>query len=250
MGSGRSRSGVLSVALSLALPVAALAVTAGLYAQSDGGSPQSPLQALRHGPLVVWYVSASPPPPLSNLDAIAALHNATPLDYTEHSAVNFGQNVSSYGQTAESYGVNADSRSISVPSIPPNADASTATPDGIGYKEEESTSFGQNAGSFGTTAGNVGQESSTLGQTSGSYGQTSGSYGTEPSNVGQDESSFGVGSVASPVASFGQGNGAGSQTGNQPLSAPGAERIKDSLREAFPDLRMQFVVVAPDDLEG
>ncbi len=95
-----------------------------------------PLGALRHGPLVVWYWRHRRGRRRSNLDAIAALHNATPLNYSEKTTGNFGQNASTYGQNAASYGVDADSRSISTPSIPPDQNATSAKPNGIGYRAE------------------------------------------------------------------------------------------------------------------
>ncbi len=147
-------AGVLSAAL--------LACAGALHAQ--GGADGESLGALRHGPLVVWFLAASTKPPQSNLDAVAALHNATPLNYSEHTASNFGQNASTYGQSASTFGVDADSPTIGTPSIPADQDATSAKPNGIGYQQRQASNFGQNAGSYGTASSNIGQEASTAGQ--------------------------------------------------------------------------------------
>jgi hypothetical protein len=225
---------------------AALLSCAGAM-QSQSGGEGDPLGALRHGPLVVWYLAASTRPPQSNLNAIAALHNATPLNYSEKTTGTFGQNASNYGQDAGSYGVDADSRTISTPQSAPGQDAPTAKPNGIGYKEQEASTAGQNAASYGTAASNNGQEASTAGQNAGSYGTEASRYGTAASNVGQNASDFGEAN----------GNGAPAQTANagspppqQPLRNPAAEQARESLRQAFPDLQMRFVAIDPDQLKA
>jgi hypothetical protein len=224
-----------------------LACAGALHAQ--GGGDGEPLGALRHGPLVVWYLAASTKPPQSNLNAVAALHNATPLNYSEHAAGNFGQSASNFGQDASSYGVDADSPSIGTPPIPADQDATNAKPNGIGYQQKEASSFGQNAGGYGTTSGSYGQEASTAGQSAGSYGQNAGGYGTAASNVGQDSSDFGAGnSNSTDGASAPAGNS--SVAAQQPLSSPLAEQVKETLRQTFPDLQMRFIAVDPDQLKA
>ena len=207
-----------------------------------------PLSALRHGPLVVWYLAASTRPPQSNLNAIAALHNATPLNYSEKTTGTFGQNASTYGQNAASYGVDADSTTISTPSIPPDQNATTAKPNGIGYQQKDLSNFGQNAAGYGTNASNYGQNGSTAGQNAGSYGTAASNYGTAASNVGQNASTYGAGN----------GNGAPAEAANPgaptqqqgPLRNAQAEQVRDGLREAFPDLQMRFLAVDPDQLKA
>jgi hypothetical protein len=213
-----------------------------LYSQDP-----EPLSALQNGPLVVWYLAASTRPPQSNLNAVAALHNATPLNYSQQTTGNFGQNASTFGQNAGSYGVDADSRTISTPSIPPDQNATTAKPNGIGYQQKDLGNFGQNAAGYGTTASNYGQNGSTAGQNAGGYGQNSGSYGTAASNVGTNASDFGNTN----------GSGAPAEAANsappmqqQPLRNAQAEQVKEGLREAFPDLQMRFIAVDPDQLKA
>jgi hypothetical protein len=232
----RCMAGLLSATL--------LTCAGALFAQSGGDA--EPLAALRHGQLVVWFVGASTQPPQSNLDAIAALHNATPLNYQERTTGTFGQNASNYGQNAGSYGVDADSRTISTPSIPPDQDATTAKPNGIGYKQQEASTFGQNAAGYGTEASNHGQEASTVGQNAGSYGSESSRNGTEASNVGQNASDFGEANTNSGTTPAGS-SGVAAQ---QPLSNPAAEQVKESLRQTFPDLQMRFIAVDPDQLKA
>jgi hypothetical protein len=233
---------------------ATLLVCAGALHSQSGGDGQ-PLGALRHGPLVVWFLAASTKPPQSNLDAIAGLHNATPLNYQEQTTGNFGQNASTYGQSASSYGVDADSPTISTPSIPPDQDATNVKPNGIGYQQKQASNFGQNAGSYGTASSNVGQEASTAGQNAGSYGTEASRYGTAASNVGQSASDFGAGSGAgSGSGNSANGNAAPAVSGDvaaqQPLSNPAAEQLKETLRQAFPDLQMRFIAVDPDQLKA
>jgi hypothetical protein len=241
--SKRSRSGVLS---------ATLLMCAGVL-QSQGGEDGAPLGALRHGPLVVWYLAASTRPPQSNLNAIAALHNATPLNYSEKTTGTFGQNASNYGQDAGSYGVDADSRTISTPQSAPGQDAPTAKPNGIGYKEQEGSTFGQNAGGYGTASSNNGQEASANGQNAASYGTEASRYGTAASNVGQNASDFGNSTNSGDA----NANDAQTQAANanaaanqQPLSNPLAEQVKESLRQIFPELQMRFIAVDPDQLKA
>ena len=224
-----------------------LACAGALYAQ--GGADGESLAALRHGPLVVWFLAASTKPPQSNLDAVAALHNATPLNYREQTTGNFGQNASTYGQNASSYGVDADSPTISTPSIPADQDVTDAKPNGIGYQQKQASNFGQNAGGYGTASSNVGQEASTAGQNAGSYGTEASRYGTAASNVGQAASDFGAGNsnatngAAAPSVSA-------DVAAQQPLTSPLAEQVKETLRQVFPDLQMKFIGVDPDQLKA
>ena len=237
--SRRCMAGLLSATL--------LACAGALYSQ--GGGDVEPLGALRHGPLVVWYLAASTKPPQSNLDAIAALHNATPLNYSEHTTGNFGQNASTYGQDAGSYGVDADSPSISTPSIPADQDATNAKPNGIGYQQKDASNFGQNAAGYGTASSNYGQEGSTAGQNAGSYGTEASRYGTAASNVGQNASDFGSANSNSTDGAAAPA-GSGSIAAQQPLNNPLAEQVKETLRQTFPDLQMRFIAVDPDQLKG
>ena len=217
-----------------------------LLAQSGAELAQSgadPLNALRHGTLVVWYVGNSVHSQEMAIQAVSALNDFTPLNYTEHSAANFGQNASSFGQNAASFGVDADSKSISVPSIPANRDATTATPNGIGYKQQDSSTFGQNEAGFGSTAGGYGMESGSYGQNSAGFGQTSASYGTEASNVGQNASSFAEPeNQTTALSSVSQSL--------QMSSSPEEERIQQRLRQAYPDLQVSFYAVSPSDLQS
>jgi hypothetical protein len=220
-----------------------LLICGGALHAQDG----EPLGALRHGPLVVWYLAASTRPPQSNLNAIAALHNATPLNYSERSAANFGQSASTYGQNAGSYGVDSDSPTISTPSIPPGQNATSAKPNGIGYQQKDLSGFGQNAAGYGTAASNYGQNGSTAGQNAGSYGTAASNYGTAASSVGQNASDYGNTN----------GSGAPAEAANSappmpqgPLHNSQAEQVRDGLRQAFPDLQMRFLAVDPDQLKA
>lgn len=224
------------------LPLMLVACVGGLWAQDLTSVVGEPLAALRQGTLIVWFVSASVKTPQTGLEAVAALHNATPLNYQESTTGNLGQSASSYGQDAGSYGVDADSRSISTPSIAPGQDATTAKPNGIGYRQQAAGTFGQSASSYGTASSNVGQAGSTVGQSAGGYGQSAGSYGTAASNVGTASSNFGAAN-STPA----QENA--SAAAQQSLSSPAAEQVRSRLREAFPDLQMQFVVVDADQLK-
>jgi hypothetical protein len=239
----RSMAQVLSATL--------LACAAALPGQS-GGSDGEPLGALRHGPLVVWFLEASTKPPQSNLNAIADLHRATPLNYSEKSTGTFGQNASTYGQNASTYGVDADSRTISTPQSAPGADAPTAKQNGIGYKEQAASTFGQNAAGYGTAASNNGQAASTAGQNAGSYGTEASRYGTAASNVGLNASNFGDGNSGETNANNAQTPEANpnAEALEQPLSSPVAEQVKENLRQAFPDLQMKFIAVDPDQLKS
>jgi hypothetical protein len=222
---------------------AMLLMCAGALYSQDG----EPLGALRHGPLVVWYLATSTRPPQSNLNAIAALHNATPLNYKEQTTGGFGQNASTFGQNAASYGVDADSPTISTPSISPDQNATSAKPNGIGYQQKDLSNFGQNAAGYGTAASNYGQESSTAGQNAGSYGTEASRYGTAASNVGQNASDFGATNGSGAPA---QAATSGAPTQQGPLKNAQAEEVKEGLREAFPDLQMRFIAVDPDQLKA
>jgi len=222
---------------------AMLLMCAGALCSQD----PEPLSALRHGPLVVWYLAAPTRPPQSNLNAIAALHNATPLNYSEKTTGTFGQNASTYGQNAGSYGVDADSTTISTPSIPPDQNATSAKPNGIGYQQKDLSNFGQNAAGYGTAASNYGQNGSTAGQNAGSYGQNAGSYGTAASNVGQNASDYGAGNGNVAPAEAANSNAPAQQP---PLRNAQAEQVKEGLQEAFPDLQMRFIAIDPDQLKA
>ena len=219
-----------------------LMLLACAWAQDGASGSAAPLTALRQGTLIVWFVSEPVQTPQTGIEAVAALHNATPLDYQEQTAASLGQSASTYGQDAGSYGVDADSRSISTPSIAPDKNATTETPNGMGYRQQAASTFGQNAGGYGTASSNVGQPSSTLGQNAGGYGQSAGSYGTAASNVGTASSNFGAGNNA-------PAQGGASAPVQQSVNSPEAEQARSSLREAFPDLQMKFVVVDADQLK-
>jgi hypothetical protein len=219
-----------------------LMLLACAWAQDGTSGSAAPLTALRQGTLIVWFVSVPVQTPQTGIEAVAALHNATPLDYQEQTAASLGQSASTYGQDAGSYGVDADSRSISTPSIAPDKNATTETPNGMGYRQQAASTFGQNAGGYGTASSNVGQPSSTLGQNAGGYGQSAGSYGTAASNVGTASSNFGAGNSV-------PAQGGASAPVQQSASSPEAEQARSSLREAFPDLQMKFVVVDADQLK-
>ena len=226
---------------------ATLLVCAGALVGQSGGDGE-PLGALRHGQLVVWYLAASTRPPQSNLNAIADLHHATSLNYSEKTSSGFGQNASNYGENAGSYGVDADSRTISAPQSTAGQDAPTEKQNGIGYKEQEASTAGQNAASYGTAASNNGQEASTAGQNAGSYGTEAGGYGTAASNVGQNAASFGAGAEANANAAPAAAN-ATAPVQQGPLSSPAAEQAKENLRQTFPDLQVRFFAVDPDQLK-
>ena len=219
-----------------------LMLLACAWAQDGASGSAAPLTALRQGTLIVWFVSVPVQTPQTGIEAVAALHNATPLDYQEQTAASLGQSASTYGQDAGSYGVDADSRSISTPSIAPDKNATTETPNGMGYRQQAASTFGQNAGGYGTASSNVGQPSSTLGQNAGGYGQSAGSYGTAASNIGTASSNFGAGNSV-------PAQGGASAPVQQPVSSPEAEQARSRLREAFPDLQMKFVVVDADQLK-
>jgi hypothetical protein len=199
--------------------------------QSDGQVER--LAALRQGALNVWFVGAPMHPPPTNLQAIAALHNATPLTYTEQTSGSFGQESSTYGQTSGSYGVSSDSQSISTPHAAPGEDAPAATSNGIGYKEQESSSFGQESSTFGTSGNGDGQNGN-------SFSQEASSYGTEASNHGREASSFG--NSTSTIADA-------ANSAPPPPSDPVAEAFEEKLEQAFPDLQLKFTEVDPNDLK-
>jgi hypothetical protein len=190
------------------------------------------LEALRHGPLTVWVVSSARAP-ITNLQAINDLHHATPLTYQEQTAGSFGQTASTFGQNSGSYGVPSDSASISTPKAAQGEDAPAATPNGIGYRQQTSGSFGQTASSAGTNAGSYGQTASSLGQTAGSYGTNAGGYGINASNVGQTASNS---------------NGQGGSNHRRPASRELLE-FADVLKQAFPELQVRLVDVYSDELK-
>jgi hypothetical protein len=223
---------------------AALLACAGVLLSQSGGDAE-PLAALQHGPLVVWYIGESARPLQTNLDAVAALHHATPLNYQEQTSGSFGHDAGSYGIDEGSYGVDSDSPSIATPSIPADSDTSPATPNGIGFRQEEASNFGQTAGSFGTEASNYGTEGSNVGQNAGSFGTEASKYGTEASNVGQDVSNFDEPKSATNSNAPSSTEGAAQQT----LNSPVADQIKQNLQQAFPDLQVRFITVDPDQLK-
>ena len=193
--------------------------------------PQS-LEVLRRGPLTVWVVNPARAP-ITNLQAINELHHATPLTYQEQTAGSFGQTASTFGQTSGSYGVPSDSASISTPKAAPGEDAPAATPNGVGYHQQTSGSFGQTASSTGTNAGSYGQTSGSFGQTASSYGTNAGGYGISASNVGQTASNS---------------NAQSGGTATRPASRSLTE-FADVLRRAFPQLQVRLVDVYSDELK-
>jgi hypothetical protein len=235
------RSAGGAVILRRGFAVAMLAILtwgAPSWAQSQGAGLPDELAPLRHGPLIVWFLQTKETAPQSNLDAIAALHHATPLTYQEQTAGSFGQTSSSYGQTAGSYGVDSSTPTISTPKPAQGEDAPSATPNGIGYKEQEAGTFGQTSSSYGT-------ESSDHGQTASSYGQNAGSFGTAASNHGQTASSYGVSTSAIP----GAGDGSG-KPGTVAAHHAAVEHFIDRLRQAFPELQANFYEVDPAELKA
>jgi hypothetical protein len=228
---------------SLAAMLSAMALTMTLtwgrpsWTQSQSAGLPDALAPLRHGPLIVWFLETKATAPQTNLDAIAALHHATPLTYQEQTAGSFGQSSNSFGQTAGSYGVDSNTPSISTPKPAQGEDAPSATPNGIGYKEQE-------AGSFGQTSSSYGSESSEHGQTASSYGQNAGSFGTAASNHGQTASSYGVSTSAIPGAGDGSGKPA-----NVAAHAAAVEHFIERLRSAFPELQANFYEVDPAELK-
>ena len=152
------------------------------------------------------------------------------------------------GRMREVMAWTADSPTISTPSIPPDQNATSAKPNGIGYQQKDLSDFGQNAAGYGTAASNYGQDGSTAGQNAGSYGN-----GGEPlRNGGQQCGAECVGlrkqRMAAerrrrrqiPLRRMPQG----------PLSNAQAEQVRDGLRQAFPDLQMRFLAVDPDQLKA
>jgi hypothetical protein len=223
------------------LPVMLLA--GAVASQSQSGGQVERLGALREGRLTVWFVGAPMHPPQTNLQAIAALHNATPLTYTEQTSGSFGQSASTYGQNSGSYGVDADSPSISTSHAAADEDAPSATPNGIGYKEQEASSFGQEASTYGTASGSYGASvsgNSGSGQNSNGVSQESSTFGTEASNYGQEASSFG--NSTSTIADA-------ANSAPKPPSDPVAEAFKEKLEQTFPGLQLKFTEVDPNDLK-
>jgi hypothetical protein len=201
---------------------------------------QEPLSALRHGQLVVWLVGGVNRPPESNLQAIAALHHATPLTYHEQTSGSFGQSASNYGQDSSNVGVDSTSAvgangvQLSTPQPAQGEDAPSATPNGIGYKQQESGSFGKSSSNYGTEASNYGTEASNV-------GQNSGSFGTDASRHGQDAGSFG--NSTSTVAAA----GATAPSASKPSHL--TEELMKKLKEAFPELRVKVVDVDLNQLK-
>ena len=212
------------------LSVTLLASAAALQAQTQGGTLPETLAPLRHGPLVVWYVGEAERAPETGLQAIAALHDVTPLTYHEQESGSFGQNASTFGESSGSYGVDSTSSTISTPKPAQGQDAPSATQNGIGYREQESGSFGENSGSYGTTSGSYGTTGANLGQTASSYGTTSGNYGQTAGSLGE-------------AASVG-GNSATKTSHAAPV-----EQLMDRMRHVFPDLRAEFFEVDPAQLK-
>lgn len=202
-----------------------------LSAQTQGSAVPATLAPLRHGPLIVWYVAPEERAPETGLQAIAALHDATPLTYHEQASGSFGQNAGSFGVSSGSYGIDSSSNSISTPKAAQGQDAPSPTQNGIAYREQESGSFGYTAGSYGTTSGSYGITGSNLGQTAGSYGTTAGSYGQTAGSLGEAVSTGG-GDTAPKVSH----------------AAP-VEQLMDRMRHVFPDLRAEFFEVDAAQLQ-
>jgi hypothetical protein len=222
------------------VPFPALLALATLWLGVGTSRAQDPLDALRHGQLIVWVVGGVDHPPESNLQAIAALHHATPLTYHEQTSGSFGQNASNYGQDSSNVGVDSSSAvgangvQLSTPQPAQGQDAPSATPNGVGYKQQESGSFGQTSGGYGTAASNYGTAASNV-------GQNSASYGTDASRHGQDAGSFGNSTGTIAV----EGN-------QQPPTAKLShltEQLVARVKQAFPDLRVRFVEVEPNELK-
>lgn len=225
----RCRAMLLSATL-LASGCAFFALPRPISAQTQAGALPATLAPLRHGPLIVWYVAPEERAPETGLQAIAALHDATPLTYQEQASGSFGQDASSFGVSSGSYGIDSSSSSISTPKAAQGQDAPSATQNGIAYREQESGNFGDTAGSYGTTSGSYGITGSNLGQTAGSYGTTAGSYGQTAGSLG--EASRGGGDTAPKVS-----------------HAASVEQLMNRIRHVFPDLRAAFYEVDPAQLQ-
>jgi hypothetical protein len=210
-----------------------LACTAASQVQSQGTVPERGLDALHGGMLVVWFVGAADPP--KGVNPFAGLRTAAPMGYQEKTTGSLGQSASTFGQDAGAYGVDSNSATISTAQPAQGEDATSATPNGVGYKEQAAGSFGKNAGSYGTAAGNYGTDSSRL-------GQTAGSYGTSASNHGQDLASFGNSTSTLPNA------------GNPPAPVPARDPLMDQfqerLRKVFPELQAKFTYIKPEELKN
>ena len=189
------------------------------------------LEPLRHGPLIVWVVGPASAGK-TGLQQVNDLHHATPITYQEQTSGSFGQSASNFGQNAGSYGQPSDTQSISTPKAAPGENAPAQKPDGTGYHEQNSGSFGQAASSYGTGA-------SAHGQNAGSFGQTAGSYGTAASNHGQTAGSFG--NSTSTIAQAGQ-------NGGRPVSRLQGD-FALALRGAFPALQVKYLDVAANELK-
>ena len=208
--------------------------------QARDGGQNDTLSALRQGRLNVWFVGAPSHPPQTNLQAIAGLHDATPLTYQNRTTGNFGQNASTYGQDAGSYGIDADSRAISAPQPAQGQDAPSATPNGIGYKQQQAGSFGQEANTYGQEASTYGTTGSGGANSDGSFGQNASSFGEKSGDNGQDVASFG--NSTSTI-----GNAANNAP--KPPSDPLAETFKAKLEQSFPDLQLRYTEVSVDELK-
>ncbi len=234
-----SRYSVAGVASAMLLMCAG-----ALYAQ-DG----EPLGALRHGPLVVWYLAASTRPPQSNLNAVAALHNATPLNYSEKTTGNFGQNASTFGQNAASYGVDADSphHQHAVDTTGSERDDREAQrhrvsaegleqlrPEcgGVRYEREQLRAERQHRGAERWELWHDGKQLRNGGEQCGAE-------------------CFGLWTLRMAVARLRKRQIPERPTQQQgPLRNAQAEQVKEGLREAFPDLQMRFLAVDPDQLKA
>ncbi len=233
-----------------ALMLAAFALSCGAAAQqqsqtneqqhqSDGGQDET-MSALRQGHLNVWFVGAPSHPPQTNLQAIAALHDATPLTYQNKTTGNFGQSSSTYGEDAASYGVDADSRTISAPQPAQGQDAPSATPNGIGYKQKDASNFGQEANTYGQEASTYGTTGTGGANSDGTFGQNASSFGEKSGDTGQDVASFG--NSTSTIANA-------ANNAPKPPSDPLAQQFKDRLQQAFPGLQIRFTEVSIDELK-
>ena len=207
---------------------AAMLATAALTAQQQGADATNAV----HGTLVVWMIG--PPQQVeSNLQAINDLHHATPLTYQESNAASFGQNSASFGQTSGSYSVPSDTPSISAPQSAPGQDAPSGTPNGIGYQEQTSGSFGQSSSNVGTEASDHGRAASNYGQTASNYGQTASSYGQTASTVGNASSTP-----------------AGVDVGKAKASSNRSESEMEGIVGAtYPQIQMRFLEVPINELK-
>ncbi len=186
---------------------------------------------LQHGQLIVWFVEPSGSGPTMTLPGTMA---QPPIVYVEQTTGNFGQNAATFGVDAGNFGVDAGSPTIArVPNnTGPDADADAAAK--AGYREQTSSSFGQNSGAFGNAASNHGQ-------TAGSFGQTAGNYGIDASNYGVDASDYGH-SLSNLTAA----------TEPPPVTAavPFTNQMQTALTTNFPSLKVQYVDVGSSDMKA